>query len=47
MIVLVRALTYASLFIGLVLVFLPAQVLSRAGVTGPAAFGWPQLAGNL
>jgi protein-S-isoprenylcysteine O-methyltransferase Ste14 len=47
MIVLVRAITYASLFIGLVLVFLPAQVLSRAGVASPAAFGPPQLAGMI
>jgi protein-S-isoprenylcysteine O-methyltransferase Ste14 len=29
--VLIRAITYATLFIGLVLVVLPAQVLSRAG----------------
>jgi len=33
--VLARAITYATLFIGLVLVFLPAQVLSRAGWPGP------------
>lgn len=46
MTVLVRAITYATLFIGLVLVFLPAQVLSRAGVAGPARFGAPQLAGT-
>jgi protein-S-isoprenylcysteine O-methyltransferase Ste14 len=44
-IVLVRAITYATLFIALVLVFLPAQVLSRAGVTRPGSFEWPQLAG--
>lgn len=47
MTVLVRAITYATLFIALVLVFLPAQVLSRAGVTRPAAFGAPQLAGMI
>ena len=45
MMVLVRAITYATLFIGFVLVFLPAQVLSGAGVAGPARFGAPQLAG--
>jgi protein-S-isoprenylcysteine O-methyltransferase Ste14 len=45
MTVLVRALTYATLFIGLVLVFLPAQVLSVAGVPRPARFGGFQLAG--
>jgi protein-S-isoprenylcysteine O-methyltransferase Ste14 len=45
MAVLVRAITYATLFIGLVLVFLPARVLSGAGVARPAGFGAPQLAG--
>jgi len=45
MMVLVRAITYAALFIGFVLVFLPAQVLSGAGVARPARFGAPQLAG--
>ena len=47
MMVLVRAITYAALFIGFVLVFLPAQVLSGAGVTRPARFGAPQLAGMI
>jgi len=45
MIVLGRAAAYAALFIGLVLVFLPAQVLSWSGVTPPAARGLPQAAG--
>jgi protein-S-isoprenylcysteine O-methyltransferase Ste14 len=45
--VLVRAITYATLFIGLVLVFLPAQVLSEAGVARPARFGAAQLAGTI
>jgi len=43
--VLLRAATYAALFIGFVLVFLPARVLSRAGVRAPAAFGARQLLG--
>ena len=30
-----RAVTYATLFIGVVLVYLPAQTLSWAGVTRP------------
>ncbi len=47
MMVLVRAITYATLFIGFVLVFLPAQVLSGAGVARPARFGAPQLAGMI
>jgi len=37
--------TYATLFIGLVLVFLPARMLSWTGTTQPARFGAPQLAG--
>jgi protein-S-isoprenylcysteine O-methyltransferase Ste14 len=45
--VLVRAITYATLFIGLVLVFLPAQVLSWAGVARPPEFGALQLAGMI
>ena len=36
---LVRALTYAALFIGLVLAFLPAQLFSRAGLAAPANDG--------
>jgi len=47
MAVLIRALVYASLFIGLVLVYLPAQVLSSAGVTRPMQFGAVQFAGML
>ncbi len=47
MTVLVRAITYATLFIGLVLVVLPAQVLSWAGVARPARFGPPQLGGMI
>jgi len=47
MTVLVRAITYATLFIGLVLVFLPAQLLSGAGVARPERFGPPPLAGMI
>lgn len=45
MIVLARAATYAALFIGFVLVFLPARVLSWSGITPPAALGRSQVAG--
>lgn len=45
MLVLVRAVTYAALFVGLVLVFLPARVLSRSGVIPPPAIGVRQVAG--
>lgn len=47
MAVLARAITYSTLFIALVLVFLPAQVLSGAGVTRPASFDAYQLAGTI
>lgn len=42
-----RAVTYAALFVGLVLVFVPAQVLSWSGITRPAAPGAPQVAGMI
>ena len=45
MIVLLRAITYAALFVGFVLVFLPARLLSWSGVARPAAIGLPQVAG--
>jgi len=47
MIVLFRALTYATLFIGLLLVFLPFRILEQAGVAPPAEIGAMQIAGML
>jgi protein-S-isoprenylcysteine O-methyltransferase Ste14 len=47
MFVLVRALTYATLFIGLVLVFVPARVLSAAGIEPPPAIGVWQVTGSI
>lgn len=46
-IIFVRAIIYATLFIGLVLVFLPAQMLAGAGVERPARVGAPQIAGMI
>jgi protein-S-isoprenylcysteine O-methyltransferase Ste14 len=43
--VLIRAMTYATLFVGVVLVYLPAQTLSWAGVRPPERLGLPQVAG--
>ena len=43
--VLIRALTYAALFIGVVLVYLPLEALSWAGVARPVRLGLPQVAG--
>ena len=45
MLVLMRTVTYVLFFAGLVLIFLPAKVLSWSGVGRPAAMGWVQLAG--
>jgi protein-S-isoprenylcysteine O-methyltransferase Ste14 len=39
MFALVRAVTYASLFIGLLLVLLPARILARSGIARPAELG--------
>ena len=47
MFVLVRAVTYAALFIGFVLVYLPGRFLSWSGVVAPATIGAPQLAGMI
>jgi len=40
-----RAITYSSLFIGFLLVFLPARILARTGVTRPTAIGLLQATG--
>jgi len=45
MFVLARALTYATLFVALVLVLLPARVLQWSGVRAPSEFGAAQLTG--
>jgi protein-S-isoprenylcysteine O-methyltransferase Ste14 len=47
MFVLARALVYATLFIGFLLVFLPARVLSSFGVRAPPHFGAMQGTGIL
>src|SRR5437773_8849929 len=47
MFVLVRAVTYAALFIGFVLVYLPARFLSWSGIVAPATTGAPQVVGMI
>jgi len=42
-----RAITYSTLFIGVLLVFLPAQVLGRSGLVRPATFGPAQAMGAM
>lgn len=36
---LVRAVTYSTLFVGVLLLFVPARLLSRSGLTAPASIG--------
>lgn len=43
--VIFRAITYATLFIGFMFIYLPARVMSWAGVPHPAAMAWQQIAG--
>jgi protein-S-isoprenylcysteine O-methyltransferase Ste14 len=45
MFILVRAIVYAALFIGFVLVYLPARFLSWSGIVAPATTGPAQVAG--
>lgn len=47
MFVLARAVTYATIFVGLLLVFLPARILTASGIVGPATIGVWQVAGIL
>jgi len=46
MFVLVRAVTWSALFIGLLLIYLPGALLSRSGVSRPE-MGALQIAGTL
>jgi protein-S-isoprenylcysteine O-methyltransferase Ste14 len=45
MFILVRAVTYAALFIGLVLIYVPARLLSWSGIVPPATIEVQQVAG--
>ncbi len=45
MFVLVRTVTYAALFIGLLLIYVPARLLSWSGIVRPAAIEVLQVAG--
>jgi len=47
MFVLVRAVTYAALFIGFVLVYLPGRFLAWSGIVAPATTGASQVAGMI
>ena len=45
MFVFVRAVTYAALFVGLILIYVPARLLSWSGIVRPAAIQVEQVAG--
>jgi protein-S-isoprenylcysteine O-methyltransferase Ste14 len=45
MLLLLRAITYSVLFAGLVLIYVPARLLARVGIIGPAIVGFPQVGG--
>jgi len=47
MFVIIRAITYATLFIGLLLVYVPARVLAWSGIVRPAVMDAPQIAGMI
>ena len=47
MFVLVRAVTYAALFIAFVLVYLPGRFLAWSGIVAPATTGAPQVTGMI
>ena len=42
-----RALTYSTLFVGLLLIYLPARVLSWSGIVRPTAIKAPQIMGTI
>jgi len=45
--VIVRAVTYAVLFIGFMLIYVPNRLLSWSGIVRPAAMNAPQIAGMI
>lgn len=45
MFILVRAVVYATLFIGFLLIFLPARVVAWSGIAAPARLGVVQITG--
>jgi hypothetical protein len=45
MLVAVRAITYPTLFVALLLIYLPGRVLSWSGISRPPLIEWPQIIG--
>jgi protein-S-isoprenylcysteine O-methyltransferase Ste14 len=47
MFVIFRAITYATLFMGFLLIYLPARLLASAGIVRPPEIAAPQIAGMI
>ncbi|MGA2218697.1 MAG: hypothetical protein ABSG51_11460, partial [Terracidiphilus sp.] len=47
MFVLFKTITYATVFIGFLLIYLPARVLAWSGIARPAAIELPQIIGMI
>lgn len=47
MFVIFRAITYATLFVGFLLIYLPARLLSWSGIVRPTAWGASQIVGMI
>jgi protein-S-isoprenylcysteine O-methyltransferase Ste14 len=47
MFVIFRAITYATLFIGFLLIYLPARLLASAGIVRPPTIAAPQITGMI
>lgn len=47
MFALFRTLIYATLFVGFLLIYLPARILSWSGIARPTGLAWPQALGIL
>lgn len=45
--ILVRAIVYATLFVGLLLVYVPSRLLSRSGIVPPSVISAPQIGGMI
>jgi protein-S-isoprenylcysteine O-methyltransferase Ste14 len=45
MFLLIRTVTYATLFVGFVLIYLPARLLAWSGIARPEVMGWQQICG--
>ena len=45
--VLVRAIVYATAFVGLLLVYVPSRLLAESGIVRPPVLGTPQIAGMI